>query len=201
MVNPMASRGRFSRKASAVLALSWVVLIPSQGCGAHTCSSNADCSGSDVCSFMTGDCSGKGTCTAWDNQCAGPPTQACGCDGTTLGIECGYPANPVPVKALGACAVPAGGACSGSSDCDPRALCAFALDAGCSAQGVCVAPDVTCTDTTSPAACACDGTPVGLACIFGAGNAPLPVRSTSPCPAADGGSDAAPPDGSDAPPD
>jgi hypothetical protein len=185
-------------KALAILALAWVV-VPTQGCGSHTCKTSADCSGPYVCSFATGDCSGNGTCTSWDNQCQGPPTQACGCDGTTLGIDCGFPGNPVPVRAQGICPIPMGAACSGPSDCDPRALCAFPVDGGCSAKGVCVAPDVTCTDTTSPPACACDGTPVGLACIFGAGNAPAPVQSTSPCPSADAGPDAISPDGSDAP--
>ncbi len=170
-----------------VLALALLVST-AQGCGSKTCASNADCGGSDVCSFTTGDCSsGKGTCVSWDNQCAGATTQVCGCDGMSVDVACGYPGNPVPVRAQGACPIPTGGACVGVNDCDPRALCAFPIAGACSAQGVCVMPDVTCTQTGNPVACACDGTPVGLDCIYGPGNAPAPVVSTSPCPTGDAG--------------
>jgi acyl-CoA dehydrogenase len=73
-----------------------------------------------------------------------------------------------------------GDPCNASSDCTGGAeLCGFPIDAGCAAQGVCVPEDLSCTDD-GPVVCGCNGDPVGLACIWGAGYAPLPVVSTTP---------------------
>jgi len=73
-----------------------------------------------------------------------------------------------------------GGSCSGAGDCAASLLCAFPIADGCHAKGTCVQPDVTCMND-GPAVCACDGSIVGLACIYGAGNAPAPVVSKNPC--------------------
>ena len=73
-----------------------------------------------------------------------------------------------------------GDPCNTSSDCTGgEELCGFPIDAGCAAQGVCVPEDFSCTDD-GPVVCGCNGDPVGLACIWGAGYAPLPVVSTTP---------------------
>jgi hypothetical protein len=74
---------------------------------------------------------------------------------------------------------PLGAPCLGSSDCTTRALCGFPIADGCGAQGVCVAEDLTC-NSDGPVVCGCDGMPVGLACIYGAGYAPAPVPGTTP---------------------
>jgi hypothetical protein len=88
-------------------------------------------------------------------------------------------------------AIQTGNPCNGPSDCDPAALCAFPIADGCNAKGVCVADSPPCT--APPAiACACDGTPIGLSCIYGPGRAAAPLKSMSPCGSPDGGaSDAA----------
>lgn len=178
----------------AIVLVSLVVIA--HGCGGtKECSSDSDCDSSQVCAFPTnGGCGAKGTCASWDNPCDGVGTQACDCLGQPIEIACGYPGSPKPIANVGACIVPSGGPCNGPDDCDPRALCAFPIADGCSAKGTCVLPDARC-DRPGATACACDGTPVGLACIYGQGNAPAPVMSTSPCPTPDGGGDAA----SDAP--
>jgi hypothetical protein len=73
-----------------------------------------------------------------------------------------------------------GDPCNVTTDCTGGAeLCGFPIDAGCAAQGVCVAEDFSCT-ADGPVVCGCNGDPVGLACIWGAGYAPLPVVSTTP---------------------
>jgi hypothetical protein len=72
-----------------------------------------------------------------------------------------------------------GAPCVASCDCTTGALCGFPIADGCDAHGVCVAEDVTC-NSDGPVVCACDGTPVGLACIYGAGYAPAPVPGTTP---------------------
>jgi hypothetical protein len=88
--------------------------------------------------------------------------------------------------------IEAGGApgspCVRNDDCAAPSLCAWPVDGGCNAQGHCVAEDPRCM-TTGPVVCACDGTPVGLACIYGAGNAPAPLPSpmSTSCLPADGG--------------
>ena len=74
---------------------------------------------------------------------------------------------------------PPGSPCVATSDCVVGALCGYAVDAGCAAQGVCVPEDLSCLDD-GPVVCGCDGTGVGLACIYGAGYAPLPVTATTP---------------------
>ena len=82
---------------------------------------------------------------------------------------------------------PVGAPCTLSSDCVVAALCGYAIDAGCSAQGVCVPEYPACTND-GPVVCACDGTPVELACIYGPGIAPAPVPGTTPgCGPGDGG--------------
>jgi hypothetical protein len=70
----------------------------------------------------------------------------------------------------------AGSPCGVTSDCYAGNLCAYPIDAGCTATGICVPEQLSCTDD-GPVVCGCDGTPVGLACIYGAGNAPVPVPS------------------------
>ena len=46
-------------------------------------------------------------------------------------------------------------------------------------QGVCVAEDRTCL-TDGPFVCGCDGSAVGLACIWGPGYAVVPVVNGTP---------------------
>ncbi|HEY6459513.1 MAG TPA: hypothetical protein VIY73_05155 [Polyangiaceae bacterium] len=74
---------------------------------------------------------------------------------------------------------PVGAPCSQSIGCGPEELCGFAIDAGCSAQGVCVMEDLGC-QADGPVVCGCNGDPVGLSCEWGPGYAPLPVVSTTP---------------------
>jgi hypothetical protein len=82
-----------------------------------------------------------------------------------------------------------GSPCGVTSDCVPGALCAYPIADGCAAHGVCVTEDLSCTND-GPVVCGCDGTPVGLACIYGPGNAPVPVPSATPgCAPGDAGFD------------
>jgi hypothetical protein len=74
---------------------------------------------------------------------------------------------------------PVGAPCTVTTDCIVGSLCGYAEDAGCSAQGVCVPEDLSCTND-GPIVCACDGTPLGLACIYGPGYAAEPVASLTP---------------------
>jgi hypothetical protein len=83
-----------------------------------------------------------------------------------------------PTPAGGDAAGTPGSPCMETADC-VAGLCAFPIEAGCSAQGVCVTEDFTCT-MDGPVVCACSGDPVQLACIYGPGNAPLPVPSVNP---------------------
>lgn len=157
-----------------------------RGCGSSTCGGDSDCGSGEVCSFAAGDCSGKGACASFTNQCNSQGSQACGCDGNTVSVPCGYPGSPVPAKSLGPCAIPAGTPCNTPEDCDPRALCAFPVADGCQAAGVCVAPDFACT-VDNPPACGCNGETVGGACLYGQGYAAAPIRSQGACPGVDGG--------------
>jgi hypothetical protein len=74
---------------------------------------------------------------------------------------------------------PVGAACTESIGCGVDELCAFAIADGCQAQGVCVQQADECTEG-GPIVCACDGDPVELSCLYGAGYAPLPVLGTTP---------------------
>lgn len=103
------------------------------------------------------------------------------------------PFLPLPVLLLLACsshtapsgsAPPDSGALQGSpceltTDCEVGLLCGFPIEAGCAAEGVCVPEDYACP-TDGPTVCGCDGTPVGLACIYGSGYAALPVVNATP---------------------
>jgi hypothetical protein len=97
--------------------------------------------------------------------------------------------HPQPIAGSGTgeeAGAPVGSACTQSTDCGGEELCGFPVDAGCSAQGVCVMEDFTCQDD-GPVVCGCDGDPVGLSCEWGPGYAPLPVVSTTPgCTAGEG---------------
>jgi hypothetical protein len=83
---------------------------------------------------------------------------------------------PEPVVDAGA---PDGGACITTSDCAGGLLCGYPIAQGCSAQGVCVPEDIRCTND-GPVVCGCDGSPVGLACIWGPDYAAAPVVSATP---------------------
>jgi hypothetical protein len=72
-----------------------------------------------------------------------------------------------------------GGACIATSDCVAGLLCGYPIAQGCGAQGVCVPEDIACTND-GPVVCGCDGTPVGLACIWGPDYAAAPVVSATP---------------------
>jgi hypothetical protein len=72
-----------------------------------------------------------------------------------------------------------GSPCVSTSDCIVSALCGYPIDAGCSAQGICVPEDLSCP-TDGPTVCGCDGTPIGLACIYGVGYAPAPIPGVMP---------------------
>ncbi len=72
-----------------------------------------------------------------------------------------------------------GGACGTTADCTAGLLCGYPISQGCSAQGVCVPEDLSCSND-GPVVCGCDGTPVGLACIWGPGYAAAPIVSTTP---------------------
>jgi hypothetical protein len=74
---------------------------------------------------------------------------------------------------------PQGAPCVVTTDCDPELLCGYPIEAGCAAQGVCVPEDLTCP-VDGPVVCACDGTPAGLACIYGPGYAVVPIVDTTP---------------------
>lgn len=71
-----------------------------------------------------------------------------------------------------------GAACSRPDDCAPPTLCAWPIDGGCNAQGHCVTDDYHCLDDGGVTVCGCDGFPVTLNCIYGAGHAPQPVPTT-----------------------
>jgi len=108
-----------------------------------------------------------------------------------LSCACSTTSSSGPTKAGNSVGAP----CVTPDDC-VGTLCAFPVDAGCNARGRCVMEDITCTNN-GPIACACDGTPVQLSCVYGAGNAPAPVpfptpTSTSSCvpPEVDGAADA-----------
>jgi hypothetical protein len=74
----------------------------------------------------------------------------------------------------------AGSPCVSTSDCSsPEDVCGYPIEAGCAAQGVCVPQDLSCT-VDGPVVCDCNGDPVGLACLWGPGYAPLPVPSEKP---------------------
>ena len=160
--------------------------VAAHGCGgSKACVHDGDCAKGENCAYPTGGgCGAKGACKTWDNLCQDPAQPSCGCDGKTVNIGCGYPGTPVPVTSAGQCPTRTGGACATFDDCDPTALCAFAVADGCGAKGVCVAPDRTC-GAPSRVACGCDGARVGLACVYGPGNAPAPVRSLGTCAAGD----------------
>jgi hypothetical protein len=66
-----------------------------------------------------------------------------------------------------------------TTDCVVGLLCGYPIDAGCAAQGICVPEDLSCP-VDGPVVCACDGTPAGLACIYGPGYAVEPIVSTTP---------------------
>jgi hypothetical protein len=74
---------------------------------------------------------------------------------------------------------PDGAACVVTTDCVVGLLCGYALDAGCAATGVCVPEDRACTND-GPVVCACDDTPVRLACIYGPAYAAAPVVGATP---------------------
>ena len=83
--------------------------------------------------------------------------------------------STVPIDA----GAPPGSACLATTDCGPGLLCAFPVAQGCNAQGTCVVEDFACS-ADGPVVCGCNGDPIGLACIYGAGNAPEPVVNTTP---------------------
>jgi hypothetical protein len=70
-----------------------------------------------------------------------------------------------------------GSPCDTPDDCPPPTLCAWPVDGGCAAQGLCVKEDLTCVDQGATVLCACDDSPVTLSCIYGAGHAPQPLPS------------------------
>ncbi|HEY3822713.1 MAG TPA: hypothetical protein VGL81_36360 [Polyangiaceae bacterium] len=74
---------------------------------------------------------------------------------------------------------PEGSSCELTTDCVVGLLCGYPIEAGCAAQGVCVPESLTCP-VDGPTVCACDGTPVGLACIYGPGYAAVPVPNATP---------------------
>ncbi len=88
-----------------------------------------------------------------------------------------------PQSAASTPSAEAGGAvgspCSAPDDCTGPTLCAYPADGGCDAAGRCVAVDPGCT-TSGSLVCACDGTPVQLACIYGKDNSPAPLPSPAP---------------------
>ena len=82
-----------------------------------------------------------------------------------------------------------GSPCSNANDCPPPTLCAWPVDGGCDAQGICVKEDLTCTHD-GPSVCACDDSPVLLSCLYGAGRSPLPLPSPArACVGPDAGGD------------
>jgi hypothetical protein len=101
--------------------------------------------------------------------------------------QAGSPSNP-PTESFDAGGGGPGAPCSGSSECAAPTLCAWPLDGGCSAQGHCVTVQGGCMtpEAGEPTACACDGTEIRLACIYGQGSSPEPVPSpVGPCPPMD----------------
>lgn len=108
-----------------------------------------------------------------------------------LSCACSTTSSSGPSEAEGGLGSP----CTTPEDC-VEGVCAFPVDAGCKARGRCVIVNVTCSGDGA-VVCACDGTPVELACGYGTGNAPAPVpfplpTSTSSClPSIDAATDAA----------
>jgi hypothetical protein len=86
------------------------------------------------------------------------------------------PVDDTPLADAGS---PEGGPCNLTTDCVVGLLCGYPIAAGCAAQGVCVPEQLTCP-IDGPTVCACDGTGVGLACIYGPGYAAVPVPGTTP---------------------
>jgi len=84
-----------------------------------------------------------------------------------------------PVDDTADLGAPDGSACVLTSDCAAGLLCGYPIDAGCSATGVCVPEDISCS-SDGPVVCACDGTPIGLACIYGPAYAVAPIISVTP---------------------
>jgi hypothetical protein len=80
-----------------------------------------------------------------------------------------------------------GSPCQVDDDCLPGPfLCGWPIDGGCDAKGTCNAEVLgPCND--GPVVCACDGTSVVLACIYGPGHSPAPIVSSSPGCAFEGG--------------
>ena len=167
----------------ATIAIAGALTSASACSGAKECTTFSDCGSDETCSFPNDHaCAAtRGTCVAWSGACTDPPQPACACDGKTVFVACGFPGAPVALRASGSCPPRVGNACASPSDCDPAALCAYAIADGCSAKGTCVAPDHACVDT-SQIACGCDGALVGLACIYGSGNAAAPVAALGACP-------------------
>jgi hypothetical protein len=87
--------------------------------------------------------------------------------------------NSTPSQGVLADSGAQGSPCVFTTDCEDGLLCGYPIAAGCSAQGVCVAEDRTCL-TDGPFVCGCDGSAVGLACIWGPGYAVVPVVNGTP---------------------
>jgi hypothetical protein len=157
----------------------------SSGGDGPTCSLASGCPDADqICQFTLGDCSGNGTCVSSTRACDDVATEVCTCGGISEMASCSNLAFEEPTRAKGVCPIATGGVCRSDDDCAPAALCAFPIAGGCGVTGTCVLALESCTDPTpEPEACACDGvTPIGLACIYGVGAAPLPVGTLGPCP-------------------
>jgi hypothetical protein len=148
--------------------------------GAGACSSDADCSASEMCAFKIADaCSAVGACIARPApgpQCAAY-SPACTCDNKTINVVCtsypsGYASAPVSYRGECELAVPDAGsgfAC-GNTTCDSSKVCKVGMGgvAGSTASYTCVDYPAQCASTHT---CACVKTGLGAQqCSEGGGN-------------------------------
>jgi hypothetical protein len=116
------------------------------GGAGSSCTSNADCSGTNICGFPVADaCAAKGTCFAAEQLGCNAASPGCACDGSVVNIICnGLPSGyaPAPLLHAGMCSdAAASGTCPlGTSLCGPPG-CAFCLSNQSGAQCPTTCPD------------------------------------------------------------
>lgn len=84
---------------------------PDLFCG-DTCTSDADCTGAEVCITPEGACGGSGTCVLPDDECSRDCPVVCGCDGSDYCNECIANRAGVSIDRRGSCS---GELCGGVS--------------------------------------------------------------------------------------
>jgi hypothetical protein len=152
-----------------------------------SCRSAGDCADDSLCVYdIAQGCAATATC---QKAPTGPRCNLvlayCGCDGTEVGVGCDLPtgSSAVPVfgpKQSATCPTGApkevGTFCADTSDCGMGQLCAYPIDGGCAAQGVCQ-PQLTsaCEASRLSLFCGCRREMVGASCATPIGYALEPV--------------------------